>query len=80
MVSTTGTVQGEAFSKDWSVKDKSFRTRKSVRGIMVYTGIKVICCVIFIENKPSVDTPNMLCNINLFSKDEDLRKFGNGIG
>ena len=78
-VGASGTVKNEFSSEDWAGDGESFVTRESVRVVIIGTGVDLIVAIIFIEDQPGIDVGDIAGDIDLLSKDENLREVVYGV-
>ena len=78
-VGTGGAVKDEFSSEDWAGDGESFIARKSVRVVIIGTGVNLVVAIIFIENQPGIDIGDVAGDVDFLGKDEDLREIIHGV-
>ena len=78
-VGTGGAVKDEFSSEDWAGDGESFVARKSVRVVIIGTGVNLVVAIIFIENQPGIDIGDVAGDINFLGEDKDLREIIHGV-
>ena len=78
-VGASGAVKNEFPGEDWTGNGKSFVARESVRVVIIGTGVDLIVAIIFIEDQPGIDVGDIAGDIDLLSKDENLREVVYGV-
>ena len=72
-------VKDEFSSEDWAGDGESFVARKSVRVVIIGTGVNLVVAIIFIENQPGIDIGDVAGDVDFLGKDEDLREIIHGV-
>ena len=78
-VGASSAVKNEFSSEDWAGDGESFVARKSVRVVIIGTGVNLVVAIIFIENQPGIDISDIAGDIDFLGKDEDLWEIIHGI-
>ena len=78
-VGASGAVKNEFPGEDWTGNGESFIARKSVRVVIIGTGVDLVITIVFIENEPGIDVGDVAGDIDFLGKDENLREVVYGI-